>query len=125
MKTNNIKNYQIMLCYPVENIFLDVVNGITDIKIDKIKYSNTIFYFNNKYVVAKYDLKNDYFYCSFYKFWLKFNLNITFDRLTISLLLSQMVEEHFKLKEITTARLGLYFASEVEEHFKLKILTIK
>jgi hypothetical protein len=97
-----IKNLSIKLCYPVEGIFNDIVNTITDIKTDNDRWPDSIFYFNNDNYVAEYDKKNKYFYCHYYIFWLKFELNNSFNYMTIRYLLNGMIEEHFKLKGITT-----------------------
>jgi hypothetical protein len=98
----NIKNLQIMLCYPVENIFDGIINSITDIKTDEIEYPDEIFYFYNDKYIASYDQKNKHFWCDYDKFWLKFKLNNTLSYMIIRYLLNGMVEEHFKLKGITT-----------------------
>jgi len=123
---NNTKYLQIKLCYPVESIFNDVVNQITNSKTDEIKYSNTIFYFcsDNKYV-AEYDIKNNIFYCNYNRFWSKFKLNNVFNYYTIRYLLNSMVEEHFKFKGVTTADIRWTLDKEVEEHFKFKGVTTK
>ena len=122
MKTK-IKNLEIKLCYPVEKIFNDIVNSITDIKTDKKGYSNRIFYFSNDKCIIDYSSKNKYFWCNYDKFWSKFYLNNDFNYQTIQYLLNPMVEEHFKLKEITTNSGSNSFCNKVEEHFKLKEIT--
>ena len=101
MKTN-IRNLSIKLCYPVEKIFNNFVNSITDIKTDEIKYPDAIFYFINDKYIAYYNSKNKYFQCYYDNFWSKFYFNNVFNYMDVSYLLTPMVEEHFKLKGITT-----------------------
>jgi hypothetical protein len=120
---NNIKILSIKLCYPIEEIFNNIVNSITDTKTDEIKYPYEIFYFNNNEYIASYNKKTKYFWCNYRDFWPKFALNNTFDYLTIKYLLNGMIEEHFKLKNISTLRGWSYKSKKMEEHFKLKNIT--
>lgn len=113
-----IKNLQIKLCYPVENIFQDVVNTITDIKIDKINYPDKTFYFNNDKLIADYNSKNNDFCCDYANFWLKFKLNDSFSMLIISNLLNSMVKERFELMKIIAYPHYSYCPTKIEEHFK-------
>ena len=101
MKTK-IKNLSIKLCYPVEAIFNNIVNSITDVKTDEVKYPDAIFYLNNNKKVANYNSKSKHFWCNYDNFWLKFYLNNTFNYYVVNDLLNDMVEEHFKLKGVTT-----------------------
>ena len=119
----NIKNLSIKLCYPVETIFMDIVNGITDVKTDEVKYPDTIFYFSNENCIANYNSKNKCFWCDYYKFWSKIYLNSKFNYADIRYLLNSMIEEHFKLKGITTLLSPTIPTMVIEEHFKLKGIT--
>ena len=114
----NIKNLSIKLCYPVEDIFNNIVNSITDIKTDEIKYPDSIFYFNNNNCIAKYNKKNGYFWCNHNRFWSKFYLNNAFNYYTVRCLLSSIVEEHFKLSGVTTCYPTTIECCAVEKHFK-------
>jgi hypothetical protein len=98
---NNIKNFQIKLCYPVEEIFGNIVNNIIDIKIDNVEYPDLMFHFNDEKHVVSYNQKNNSVWCNYYGFWSKFELNNLFNHMTIRNLLNDMIEEHFKLKDIT------------------------
>jgi hypothetical protein len=119
----DIKNLQIKLCYPVEEIFDCIMNHITDIKTDDVKYPNDIFYFSNEKYIANYNQKYNSFWCNYYSFWPKFELNNLFNYLTIRNLLNSMIEEHFKLKDITMKYKYTFDNDEIEEHFKLKDIT--
>lgn len=119
----NVKNLQIKLCYPVEKIFDNIVNGITSIKTDNVECPDDIFYFDNDKYIASYNQKNKYFWCDYYTFWSKFELNNTFNYSIIRYLFNDMIEEDFKFNSITTnLAIGGYFY-EGEEHFKLKGIT--
>jgi hypothetical protein len=104
MKNNEILTFK--LCYPIEDIFNNIVNTIANI--DNDKYSNSIYYndMNNEYV-AEYDINNMYFWCNYDRFWSKFELNNKFNYITIQFLLKSLVEKHFKFKIINTRKTHL------------------
>jgi hypothetical protein len=115
----DIKNLQIKLCYPVEKIFNDIVNSITDIKIDNIECPDIIFYFNNDKYVCEYNQNNQidkYFYCEYGSFWSKFILNDSFDYSTVSILLNPMIEKHFKLNDVIAIS-KVFINKQMEEKY--------
>lgn len=114
---NNIKNLQIKLCYPVEEIFNNIVGNITDIKTDDINRPHAIYYFSGGEYVAEYNQRIKYFFCENNTFWLKFKLNSSFDFIIISNLLNPMIEEYFKLSDVTTLLASTHNLL-IEEYFK-------
>ena len=122
----NIKtrNLSIKLCYPVNNIFNNIVGQIDNIKTDNERWPDIIFYFDadNKYI-CEYNSKNKYFWCTYNRFWSKFYLNNSFNYYVVRYLLNDMVEEYFKLKGITTRNSYSCDDFLLEEYFKLKGIT--
>ena len=88
-----------------EERFLELISGI-DInqpKVDFEKYPNILFWFDKdgKYI-CEYDWKNDWFWFSHNQVWSVFESEFFLNYMEIRTFLNGMVEEHFKLKGITT-----------------------
>ena len=90
-------------------------------KVDFGKYPNTIFWFdkNGKYF-CEYDWKNGDFWFSYQNVWEVFRTEFNLNYQETMSFLNDQVEEHFKLKGVTTEALHGVDAIGVEEHFKLK-----
>ena len=133
---NKVKNINIKLCYTVEDIFNNVINNITDIKTDNIKYPDKIFYFNNNKYVAEYNNVDRYIRCDYENFWRLFELkNISFNN--TRLLIINFFNIYFRLecnrfftlpyvrkKNIRFGIMNAYYAesyiNEIENYFNDK-----
>ena len=88
-----------------ENFFLDILSDM-EIKIDKVKYPNSIFFFKNDEVWMEQDLKKDRFWCDYNKIWTIFKNKFGFNDNEISLLIKGQVEKRFKMR--VSAPLGFF-----------------
>ena len=106
-----------------EERFLDLISGIdvNQPKVDFEKYPNFLFWFDKdgKYI-CEYDWKNGDFWFSYRNDWSVFESEFSLNYLETKKFLNGMVEEHFKLKGVTTYLEDQFQCSGVEEHFKLK-----
>ena len=106
-----------------EEMFLELISGI-DVNqpmVDFEKYPNFLFWFDKdgKYI-CEYDWKNGHFWFSYRNVWSVFESEFSLNYLETKKFLNGMVEEHFKLKGVTTGLLYNHRITWVEEHFKLK-----
>ena len=106
-----------------EQFFIDkFVN--CKIKIDHKKYPNEIYFFDqsDKYL-GEYDSKNMEFWISYNNIWsfLESNYNLNYNQ--VKDLTQAWVEEHFKLRPVTTVLVQPFSVMVVEEHFKLRPVT--
>ncbi len=88
-----------------EQRLLELISGI-DVhqpKVDFEKYPNNLFWFDKdgKYI-CEYDWKRNYFWFSYSKVWSVFETEFSPNYQEIKEFLNGMVEEHFKLKGVTT-----------------------
>ena len=98
---NKISLKELYLTYPVESLFYQLTKDLI-IKIDKDKYPNWIFYFNqNDNCIFEYNTKNGYFWCNYKLYWSIFYEKFGFNYNQVRDLTKDMVENHFNLKEIT------------------------
>jgi len=106
-----------------EQRFLELISGI-DIhqpKVDFQKYPNSLFWFDKDGIfICEYDWKNNYFWFHYLKVWSVFETEFNLTYQEIRNFLSGMVEEHFKMKGVTTAWCRCGRRRPVEEHFKMK-----
>jgi len=103
-----------------EQFFIDKFKDCK-IKVDLKKYSNSIYFFDQKDAyLGDYNLKREIFYVSLNKIWtileLKYNLNYN----QIKDLIQSWVEQHFKLGPVTAILPDEYFPLVIEQHFKLR-----
>ena len=76
---------------------------LTDLKIDRYEYNeNILVYIKNYKILFNYDLKNEIFYCSYYKIRSIFRTEFKLNYLTVSILVKGMVEKHLRLRVNTT-----------------------
>ena len=93
-------------------------------KVDFGKYPNTIFWFDkNGEYFCDYNLKNDNFFFSHSNVWKVFESEFSLNYQEIRMFLNGQVEEHFKLRGVTTMDGNECPLGEVEEHFKLRGVT--
>jgi len=98
---NKILLKELYLIYPVENLFHQLTRDLV-VKIDKDKYPNWVYYFNNdNNCIFEYNTKNGDFWCNYKKYWTIFYEKFGFNYNQIKYLTKDMVENHFKLKRIT------------------------
>lgn len=85
-----------------EELFLQFFDGLT-VPFDREKYPNYIFYFDkNNYCAAEYDSKTNEFWVNYDKVWKVFETTFSLNYTSTRELLNRLVEEHFKLKGVTT-----------------------
>jgi hypothetical protein len=81
-----------------EERFLEIINGL-EIKIDKKKYPDSIFYFKgDKYF---FELEKDIIYCSYNNVWSIFLQEYKMNYDATQAFIKNQVEEHFKMKHVT------------------------
>ena len=103
-----------------EERFLELINGC-EIKIDKAKYPNSVFFFKgDKYF---FEIEKQYLWCSYVNVWSVFESEFKLGYDEIKSLIKSMVEEHFKMKGVTPISLAIKQLMKVEEHFKMKGVT--
>ena len=84
------------------------------------EYPDYIFFMKDRKVVFNYNKKNGYVYISYDKIWsfLKNFFGLEYEE--IQGLTKKWVEEHYKLRVITTFGFSTTRSLKVEEHYKLK-----
>jgi len=102
-----------------KSFFLNYIQGL-EVKIDKKRYIDTVFYFKNGRCLFEYDEKYGDLYCRYHGFWSVFVKEYHMDHQQINAFINNGVEEHFKIKGTTSERYLRSFSSLVEEHFKFK-----
>lgn len=107
-----------------EALFKELVLDRIDIhnpKIDFEKYPNNIFWFdkNGKYI-CECDWENRDFWFDYYAVWIVFYKQFGWEYQQTREFLNSQVEEHFKLRGVTTIWASAATSTPVEEHFKLK-----
>lgn len=101
-----------------ENLFLQIFDGCT-VRFDTEKYPNSIFYFDKDgNFLAEYDSKTNFFWLSYHKVWKVFQAQFSLNYNLLKELLSQQVEQHFKLKQVTAQVEQMCDDIWVEQHFK-------
>jgi hypothetical protein len=116
----NISLKELYLIYPIESLFYILTKDIV-VKIDKNKYPNWIFYFNNNDCIFGYDTKNADFYCSYDNFSMFFYENFNINWLMLSKIVKDLVEKHFLLNGITPMHGLDIFYKLVVNHFQFNL----
>ena len=107
-----------------EKLFLSLSHlDELEIKFDFIKYKKHIFYFYNETELFDQDKKSRYFYINYDEIWSFFEKNFGLKYNDIQSITKELVERHFKLKDITTNIKNIVYQFQVERHFKLKDIT--
>ena len=107
-----------------EKLFLELTHlDELEIKFDFIEYENYLFHFYNESELFLQDKKNGWFYMNYTKIWSIFGskYNLKYD--DIQSITKDIVEKHFKLKDIITTFRNEFYDTSVEKHFKLKDIT--
>ena len=87
---------------PHEVWFKSILNNLTHKTIDKEKYSDSIFFFNNNKCYFEYNQKYRYFWCDYDKVWSVFGTKYNMNYQQIQVFIKCLMEEHFKLRGLTT-----------------------
>ena len=102
IKLNRRKIITEKVTKPHEMWFKSIVNNLTHKAVDKEKYPNYIFFFKDNYCFFEYNQKNGTFWCNYDKVWLIFLTKYRMDYQQIQVSIKGQVEEHFKLRGLTT-----------------------
>ena len=106
----------------MKEYFIEFLNSLTT-KLDS-KYPDYIFYLNNKgKIVIEYDKKSNIAYLDYYKIWSVFETKYHLKYQEIKELTGPMLEQHLKLKGVTTGIDLLINNASLEQHLKLKGVT--
>ena len=97
---------ELYLTYPIESLFYQLTKDLV-VKIDENKYPDSIFYFNNDKIIFEYDIKNGYFYCSYFNFSVFFYKKFNINRLMLNKIVKDIVDNHFNLNGIVPLNLKL------------------
>jgi hypothetical protein len=108
-----------------EELFLQFFDGCTT-RFDRKEYPYSIFYFDKDgNYLAEFRSKSNTFYINYSKVWSIFEAEYSLNYSSTRELMNRLVEEHFKLKDVTTFNFHGVVLIRVEEHFKLKDVTTK
>ena len=105
-----------------KSFFLNYIQGL-EVKINKKRYIDSVFYFKNGCCLFEYNEKNGDLYCKYDGFWSVFEREYNMDHQQIQAFIKNGVEEHFKIKVTTLIRRFIIAIFMVEEHFKIKVTT--
>jgi hypothetical protein len=119
-ETGEVTFKQIEVKQSPEKLFLQFFDGCT-VRFDRENYPDYIFYFDkDENYLADYFVKSNRFYINYHKVWEVFETEFSLNFSSTKSLLNRLVEEHFKLKDVTTELLSTSIITRVEEHFKTK-----
>jgi len=103
-----------------EQRFWQIVNSITSVKVDKVKYPNSTFFFAGDMLLFEYNTKRQFLWCSYVYFLAIFEKEFGMEYTATRDLAKGMVEEHFKCKGVSPMTALHITNGLVEEHFKCK-----
>ena len=88
----------------LEELFKELIKNVDVNKpiVDFEKYPNSMFWFDSDECIFEYDFKNHAFLSNYPKIWENFECHFNGNYNEIQLFMNSMVEEHFKLKGVTT-----------------------
>ncbi len=107
-----------------KDFFLKIINGST-FKLDPLKYPNSNFYFDGETLLLVIEKRKEKWYAwfSYEKIWSVIaeqnNWNYTQTREFLKL----RIEDHFKLRDVTSDAFRKTFYLRIEDHFKLRDVT--
>lgn len=106
-----------------EQLFVQLTNNLVR-KVDYEKYPDSIFYFieNGEFMIEQ-DFKNNVSWLSSL-IWVFFSDKNTWNYQQTQVFLKDMLEKHFKCKELTPCSWLLYESFRLEKHFKCVGATI-
>jgi len=99
--------------------FWGIINGLT-LKIDKVKYPDTIFLFKDDICYIEYNTKNGYLWLKYSTIWSILEKEYSLKYEEIQSFIMNQVEEHFNCRGVTPLGCMPALTSRVEEHFKNK-----
>lgn len=86
-----------------ENLFLQIFDGCT-VRFDRETYTDSVFYFDKgENFLARYDSQTNTFWVSYPRVWQVFQAQFSLTPNLLREVLSQIVEQYFKLKQVTVA----------------------
>lgn len=100
-----------------KQILLELINGC-EIKIDKEKYPDSVFFFKNGEYY--FEIEKQYLWCRYNYVWGVFISEFKMSYADIQSLIKTTVEEHFKCKGLTPYSYSKTLFDDVEEHFYSK-----
>ena len=103
-----------------EQRFWQIVNSITSVKVDKVKYPNSTFFFAGDMLLFEYNTKRQLLWCSYVYFWAIFKVEFGMEYAATQNWVKGMVEEHFKCKGVEPYNSLRLDCLLVWEHFKCK-----
>ena len=103
-----------------EERFLQLIDGLT-VKIDQKKYPNSVFLFKGNHFY--FEIEKTYIWCSYYKVWSVFEKEYEMEYADVQVFIKDQLEEHFKIKDLTSKDCGYINSVVMEEYFKMKGLT--
>ena len=123
MNKTKILLKELYLTYPIKDLFHTLTKDLV-IKIDEKEYPNSIFFFNkDNEIIFEYDKNNGYFWCNYKKYWTIFYEKFNYNYNQVKYLTKDMVENHFKINEITPMSIRILNYLQVENHFKINEIT--
>ena len=102
----------------IETRFIELCNGFV-IKVDEEKFIDYIFYFKDDASLFQYNLKTGHFWCSHQHYWSVFENEYGLNHTEIQEFTKDMVEKHFKTKELTPQSQVGELPTMAEKHFNL------
>ena len=103
-----------------EQVFLDIIDGCT-IKIDKLKYPNSIFLFKGDDWM--FEIENSNIWCRLDKVWERISEAISGDYQATLAFLKMQLDQHFKMKGVTPRPSHSTYLFVLDQHFKMKGVT--
>lgn len=85
-----------------EEAFIELINGC-QIKIDKVKYPDSVFFFKNGEYY--FEIGKDNLWCRYKYVWSVFESEFKLNHHEIKNFIEDMVEEHFKINGVTPIRI--------------------
>lgn len=82
-------------------MFFDQLFLALQVKIDKDKYPNSIFFFNDDTIYMELDIKSRNLWCSYRYIWSIFEKEFSMEYNDIQLFIKSRVEEHFNSGPVT------------------------
>ena len=119
---DNIFDTELTFLMTPERRFKQLCQNLT-IKLDEVRYPNTIFWFRDGRLIFDYNKETGYFWVNYALVWSVFESEFGLNYRQIKELIKGRVEEHSKLKDVTPIDANGSETIEVEEHSKLKDVT--
>ncbi len=107
-----------------KDFFLKMINGST-FKIGAKKYPNSNFYFDGETLLLEIEKREEKWYAWFNydKIWSPISRQNNWNYTKTQEFFKLMIEDHFKLRDVTAVVREGWFTSMIEDHFKLISVT--